>query len=107
MPVFYVFTFVHCTAIHNINHSQIVNRACPRDGDTIRQVSIRARGARGPIFFYPTLVPGSVNFQLSRLACLGYGLSRLSMERVLDALLLAALLFAARVNKSSADKPFP
>ena len=30
-------------------------------------------------------------------------LSRLSMERVLDALLLAALLFAARVNKSSAD----
>ena len=29
------------------------------------------------------------------------------MERVLDALLLAALLFAARVNKSSADKPFP
>ena len=34
-------------------------------------------------------------------------LSRLSMERVLDALLLAALLFAARVNKSSADKPFP
>ena len=34
-------------------------------------------------------------------------LSRLSMERVLDALLLAALLFAARVNKSSADKPIP
>ena len=32
---------------------------------------------------------------------------RLSMERVLDALLLAALLFAARVIKSSADKPFP
>ena len=32
---------------------------------------------------------------------------RLSMERVLDALLLAALLFAARVNKISADKPFP
>ena len=29
------------------------------------------------------------------------------MERVLDALLLAALLFAARVNKSSADTPFP
>ena len=34
-------------------------------------------------------------------------LSRLSMERVLDALLLAALLFAARVNNSSADRPFP
>ena len=29
------------------------------------------------------------------------------MERVLAALLLAALLFAARVNNSSADKPFP
>ena len=29
------------------------------------------------------------------------------MERVLDALLLAALLFAARVNKISADKSFP
>ena len=29
------------------------------------------------------------------------------MERVLDALLLVALLFAARVNKSSADNPFP
>ena len=34
-------------------------------------------------------------------------LSRLSMERVLYALLLAALLLAARVNNSSADKPFP
>ena len=29
------------------------------------------------------------------------------MERVLDVLLLAELLFAARVNNSSADKPFP
>ena len=28
------------------------------------------------------------------------------MERVLAALLLAALLFATRVNNSSADKPF-
>ena len=34
-------------------------------------------------------------------------LSRLSKERVLAALLLAALLFAARVNNISADNPFP
>ena len=34
-------------------------------------------------------------------------LSPLSMERVLVALLFAALLFAARANNSSADNPFP
>ena len=34
-------------------------------------------------------------------------LSPLSMERVLAPLLFAALLFAARVNNSSADNPFP
>ena len=34
-------------------------------------------------------------------------MSRLSMERVFAALLLAALLFATCVNNSSADKPFP
>ena len=31
----------------------------------------------------------------------------ISMERVLAALLFAALLFAGRVNNSSADNPFP
>ena len=33
--------------------------------------------------------------------------SPLSMERVLAALLFAAVLFAACVNNSSADNPFP
>ena len=28
----------------------------------------------GRVIFFPTLVPGSANFQLSRLAGLGYGL---------------------------------
>ena len=34
-------------------------------------------------------------------------LSPLSVERVFAALICAALLFAARVNNSSADNPFP
>ena len=59
-------TLPRCPDI-NANHPIERNRRFPR--------SMRSQGKRpGRVIFFPTLVPGSGNFQLSRLADLGYGL---------------------------------